>query len=218
MCSRGEKLTYRVTAGHAEGGHDESSPEPFPNPLRHTDSHHSFSSRNAGNLPGKMRRPFLSFSGVGAAASSSLRARSASRVTESRHSRPMSSFGGELPPIFPAMHGKPTDPFFKSAAGFFSRNSAVHNLSMHERQQLGGCEYSAILILSVVVPLYFTAWQLLGAIALGAWVQNNRPDTARQNGMNPFWVGSFNAVSAFNNSGMSLLDANMTAFQDSYFM
>ena len=29
---------------------------------------------------------------------------------------------------------------------------------------------------------------------------------------------SFNAISAFNNSGMSLLDANMTAFQDSYYM
>ena len=29
---------------------------------------------------------------------------------------------------------------------------------------------------------------------------------------------AFNAVSAFNNCGMSLLDANMTAFQDSYFL
>lgn len=32
------------------------------------------------------------------------------------------------------------------------------------------------------------------------------------------WVGSFNAVSAFNNSGMSLLDANMVAFQESIYM
>ena len=32
------------------------------------------------------------------------------------------------------------------------------------------------------------------------------------------WVGSFNAVSAFNNSGMSLLDANMVAFQESVYM
>lgn len=32
------------------------------------------------------------------------------------------------------------------------------------------------------------------------------------------WVGAFNAVSAFNNSGMSLLDANMTAFQTAYYM
>lgn len=32
------------------------------------------------------------------------------------------------------------------------------------------------------------------------------------------WVGAFNAVSAFNNSGMSLLDANMVAFNRSVFM
>lgn len=32
------------------------------------------------------------------------------------------------------------------------------------------------------------------------------------------WVGAFNAISAFNNSGMSLLDANMTAFQTAYYM
>ena len=32
------------------------------------------------------------------------------------------------------------------------------------------------------------------------------------------WVGAFNAVSAFNNSGMSLLDANMVAFNYSIFM
>lgn len=32
------------------------------------------------------------------------------------------------------------------------------------------------------------------------------------------WVGAFNAVSAFNNSGMSLLDANMTAFNRAVYM
>jgi Trk-type K+ transport system membrane component len=32
------------------------------------------------------------------------------------------------------------------------------------------------------------------------------------------WVGAFNAVSAFNNSGMSLLDANMTAFNRAIYM
>ena len=32
------------------------------------------------------------------------------------------------------------------------------------------------------------------------------------------WVGAFNAVSAFNNSGMSLLDANMVAFNGSSFI
>lgn len=34
----------------------------------------------------------------------------------------------------------------------------------------------------------------------------------------PRWVGAFNAVSGFANSGMSLLDANMVAFQTSRYM
>jgi Trk-type K+ transport system membrane component len=32
------------------------------------------------------------------------------------------------------------------------------------------------------------------------------------------WVGTFNAVSAFNNSGLSLLDANMVVFNQSAFI
>lgn len=37
-------------------------------------------------------------------------------------------------------------------------------------------------------------------------------------GLNPFWTGAFFAVSAFNNSGMALLDANAVALQTSYYM
>jgi potassium uptake Trk family protein len=66
--------------------------------------------------------------------------------------------------------------------------------------------------------LYFVLWQLLGCIGLGAWVAYNAADTAATNGYNPWWVGIFNGVSAFNNSGMSLLDANMVAFQESRYM
>src|SRR6266480_1120031 len=32
-------------------------------------------------------------------------------------------------------------------------------------------------------------------------------------GLNPFWTGAFFAISAFNNSGMALLDANAVAIQ-----
>jgi len=43
-------------------------------------------------------------------------------------------------------------------------------------------------------------------------------DITESNGLNPWWVGAFNAVSAFNNSGMSLLDANMIPFQTAYYV
>lgn len=108
--------------------------------------------------------------------------------------------------------------YFDSAVGWISRNSQFHGLSEAERYQLGGYEYRAIEFLSWVVPLYFVLWQLVGCIGCAAWVALNNPEVARNNGQNPWWVGAFNAVSAFNNSGMSLLDANMVAFQRSYYM
>ena len=108
--------------------------------------------------------------------------------------------------------------YFESATGWISRNSQFHGLSDAEREKLGGCEYRAVSLLEWLVPLYFILWQLIGCIGCGAWVKLNKHDTARTNGLSPFWVGAFNAVSAFNNSGMSLLDANMVAFQRSYYM
>ena len=36
-------------------------------------------------------------------------------------------------------------------------------------------------------------------------------------GLNPFWTGAFFAISAFNNSGMALLDANAVAIQNRYY-
>ncbi|KAK8208556.1 cation transport protein-domain-containing protein [Phyllosticta capitalensis] len=103
-------------------------------------------------------------------------------------------------------------------SGFVGRNSQFYHLTEDERLEIGGVEYKAVKFLSIVVPLYYVLWQLLACIGIGAYVANNRPSTAHENGLNPWWVGAFNAVSAFNNSGMSLLDANMTAFQTAYYM
>ncbi|KAM3497370.1 hypothetical protein MY10362_009280 [Beauveria mimosiformis] len=91
-------------------------------------------------------------------------------------------------------------------------------LSGVNSKQMCGCEYRALELLSMVVPLYFVLWQLLGCVSLGAWIHHHMPDTALTNGINPWWLGLFNGVSAFNNSGMSLLDANMMPFQESYFV
>jgi hypothetical protein len=98
------------------------------------------------------------------------------------------------------------------------RNAQFYDLSSEEREELGGCEYRALKMLSVIVPLYFFLWQLVGCLALGAWINNNQAKTSLDNGINPWWLGIFNGVSAFNNSGMSLLDANMVPFQSSYFV
>lgn len=98
------------------------------------------------------------------------------------------------------------------------RNGQFHDLTNEEREQLGGCEYRALKVLAVVVPLYFALWQLLGCLSLGAWIAYNKPEVATSNGLGPWWTGIFFGVSAFNNSGMALLDANVIPFQNSYFV
>lgn len=98
------------------------------------------------------------------------------------------------------------------------RNGNFVNLSREEKKHVSGVEYRALNLLSIVVPLYFALWQLLGCLGLGAWIANNLPGPALANGINPWWLGIFNGVSAFNNSGMSLLDANVVPYQGSYFV
>ncbi|KAJ2978189.1 hypothetical protein NUW58_g7571 [Xylaria curta] len=98
------------------------------------------------------------------------------------------------------------------------RNAQFHGLSSDEREKLGGTEYRALRLLSVIVPIYFVSWQVLGSVALGAWIANNQPQPALDNAISPWWNGIFNGVSAFNNSGMSVLDLNMIPYGSSYFV
>lgn len=188
-----------------------SEPEPFPE-MHRSDTHQSRGStshvsRMSVTSPEKMpHRPLFSFTGVGATANSLRRHRA---TTVGANIRPLAR---QTTISSMASNQKPMHPWFPSSTGYFGRNSQVYGLSLEERQELGGYEYSAILFLAFLVPGYFFIWQILGALALGAWVNNNRPGTARENGIVPWWVGSFNAISAFNNSGMSLLDANMVSF------
>ncbi|KAF5019051.1 hypothetical protein F66182_8943 [Fusarium sp. NRRL 66182] len=99
-----------------------------------------------------------------------------------------------------------------------SKRGQFYDLSSDEREAMGGCEYRALKVLAVTVPLYGFMWQFICALALGGWISNNRPSAAAENAVNPWWCGIFLSTSAFNNAGMSLLDANMVPFQDSYFV
>ncbi|KIW18640.1 hypothetical protein PV08_02929 [Exophiala spinifera] len=108
--------------------------------------------------------------------------------------------------------------YINTVNGYLGRNSQIHGLSEKERKKLGGIEYDAICLLSWVVPLYFFLFQLFGALGVGAWIRINRPGMTLTNGLDPFWTGAFFAVSAFNNSGMALLDANATVLQTSYYV
>ncbi|KAJ5625177.1 hypothetical protein N7510_001486 [Penicillium lagena] len=102
---------------------------------------------------------------------------------------------------------------FLASKSLISRNSQFHGLTSAEREALGGVEYKAVSFLSWIVPIYLVMFLFLGMMGMGGWLALNHPDMTRENGLAPFWTGAFFAVSAFVNSGMSLLDANMTALQ-----
>lgn len=108
-----------------------------------------------------------------------------------------------------------TQKYFWSKAPV-SRNSQFHGLTSAEREKLGGVEYKAVYFLSVIVSLYLIIFLALGVVGMGTWLQVNHPEVAGDNGLSPFWTGAFFAVSAFVNSGMALLDKNMTALQLEY--
>lgn len=150
-------------------------------------------------------RRFISMTGIGAHSNASIKVRSNSH----------SSVRPEISPETFGVRARKYLPF--ASPDHVARNSQFHGLSDAEREHLGGCEYRAIQLLAWLVPLYFVLFQFFGCLGLGAYVANNKRSVTESNGLNPWWVGSFNAVSAFNNSGMSLLDANMVAFQTSIY-
>lgn len=108
-----------------------------------------------------------------------------------------------------------TQKYFESK-GLVLRNSQFHGLTLEERERLQGVEYKAVSFLSVIVPLYWLLFLCCGIMGMGIWLEVNKPQIPRDNGLSPFWTGAFFAVSAFVNSGMGILDANMTALQTEY--
>ncbi|KAH7406350.1 cation transport protein-domain-containing protein [Phaeosphaeria sp. MPI-PUGE-AT-0046c] len=98
------------------------------------------------------------------------------------------------------------------------RNGQFFNLSSDQREYLRGVEYRALKFLSLFVPAYFILWQLFGAIALGAYMSVWEKEAHAVNEQNPFWGGSFLAISAYSNAGFTLLDAGFIPFQSSYYV
>ncbi|KAJ4288971.1 Sodium transporter hkt1 [Kalmusia sp. IMI 367209] len=108
--------------------------------------------------------------------------------------------------------------FMKEQKRSIGRNGQFFNLTSDQREYLGGVEYRALKFLSVFVLLYFILWQLIGAIALGAWMSVYEKEAAAVNSQNPWWAGIFLAISAYSNAGFTLLDAGFLPFQSSYYI
>lgn len=204
--------------------HDETNDESGPtngdaeehlSPLENARSHISFMSMTPpSQKPRQHHHRILNFAGVGAHPISASIQFFNTEGMSNRGPRKVESSGEHLE----LHHWQYPHHLTKHTIG---RNGLVYNLSRAEREHLGGVR---ITLLAWVVPIYFVLWQWLGAIGLGAWIAGHMASTARENGIAPWyislvleltqlmvvrWLGVFNRVSAFNNSGMSFLDANM---------
>lgn len=107
-----------------------------------------------------------------------------------------------------------------------SRNSRFVELSEHQREELGGIEYRAIDMLCTLVPAYWLFVVFLFIVMVAPWLATRSAAakfyqvraTQAPHEPDSTWFWFFNVVSAFSNTGMSLIDTSMINLADQYFM
>ncbi|KAI5474664.1 cytochrome b5 [Pseudohyphozyma bogoriensis] len=103
-------------------------------------------------------------------------------------------------------------------------NSNLPALSEPEQAEVGGIEYRALKLLLKVVAVYTIVLPAFGAIVVGVILANSASGEAlyaaaeeANNGTSSIaWFTVFQISSAFNNVGLSLIDAGMVPFNTSY--
>ena len=116
------------------------------------------------------------------------------------------------------------------------RNSKFYSLTAAQRDELGGVEYrvsilrlsgctstdsqqQALSLLLKIVAAYYILVQLIPMIIFAPVMQIMYRGTFQDQGTITNaggWYAAFNVVSAYSNSGLSLLDESMTLFQTAY--
>lgn len=104
-----------------------------------------------------------------------------------------------------------------------SRNSHFHHLSDTQREELGGVEYRALDLLSKLIPAYLAGMNLIGLTIIAPYAasrafRDHLPafESQGQYAPNRTWWVAFNTISAYSNTGMSLLDTSFQDLQDAY--
>ncbi|TFK74624.1 TrkH-domain-containing protein [Pluteus cervinus] len=101
------------------------------------------------------------------------------------------------------------------------RNSAFHWLTSEQLEELGGVEYRALNALLWLVAGYHILTQLISFVVIAPYISTARwADVFRPplqiNTLNPSWFALFQVVSAYTNTGTSLVDQSMVPFQKAY--
>ncbi|KDQ62090.1 hypothetical protein JAAARDRAFT_448748 [Jaapia argillacea MUCL 33604] len=101
------------------------------------------------------------------------------------------------------------------------RNSVFRRLTQEDMEELGGVEYRALNALLWIVPLYLFGMLAISFVviapymSLSRWNSNFVPPQQHRD-INEVWFSAFIIVSAWANTGISLVDQNMIPFQTAY--
>ncbi|CAG8294467.1 unnamed protein product [Penicillium olsonii] len=107
-----------------------------------------------------------------------------------------------------------------SSQATIGRNSQFHNLSVKDRETLGGIEYRSLKLLLKIVVGYFFGLHLFGAICLVGWILHADPkyrDYLSECGQGNVWWGFYSAQTMIDNLGFTLTPDSMISFQDATF-
>ncbi|CAK5281873.1 unnamed protein product [Mycena citricolor] len=103
------------------------------------------------------------------------------------------------------------------------RNSLFKELTAEQQDELGGVEYRALNALLWIVAGYHIGIQLVAFTVIAPYISTPRWaanfQTPKQHSrIRPAWFALFQVVSAYTNTGMSLVDQSMVPFQEAYAM
>lgn len=106
-----------------------------------------------------------------------------------------------------------------------SRNSRFHQLTEAQRDELGGVEYRAIDMLAKLIPIYWFGVNFFMIILVAPWLASSAAKKAQDviasqgvNAPNTTWFWFFQVISAYSNTGLSLIDTSMINLNDQYLM
>ncbi|KAF8511515.1 cation transport protein-domain-containing protein [Gautieria morchelliformis] len=101
------------------------------------------------------------------------------------------------------------------------RNSKFHGLTRENLEELGGVEYRALNMLLRILGFYHIGVPLVAFVIIAPYISQPRwTDVFRppqqHRFISPVWYSLFQVISAYTNTGMSLVDQSMVPFQKAY--
>ncbi|SPO04532.1 related to TRK-1 potassium transporter TRK-1 [Cephalotrichum gorgonifer] len=100
------------------------------------------------------------------------------------------------------------------------RNSQFHNLTLEQREELGGIEYRSLRTLALVLVCYFWGFQIFGIACMLPYIltKNKYGAVVDDAGLGRAWWAVFTSNSLFMDLGLTLTPDSMISFQTSTFV